>query len=155
MTIHIHHEDNKCQKCSALFIPFKKDFKCPKCGESTNEFFDFIPELISSMKIHKAMYGSYMPPAWYTGSLVEHIQNIIFELFDTMEQQVSPNPSEFIVNWLNKIEWGDQKYLGKHIEDIALATYQIYESDGKFKDIEYENTKEETKSKGFFKNFLP
>jgi len=27
------------------------------------------------------------------------------------ERQISPNPSEFIANWLNKVKWGDQQYL--------------------------------------------
>ena len=137
MTIHIHYKDSKCPKCSVLFIPFKKDFKCPNCNEPINEFFDFVPELIDSMKIHKEKYGDYTRPAWYVGSLTEHIQSIIFKLFDALEQQISPNPSEFITDWLSKVKWKDQQYLQKHIEDIALAVYEIYKDDEEFKNIEH------------------
>jgi hypothetical protein len=155
MTIHIHYKDNKCPKCSVLFIPFKKDFKCPNCNEPINEFFDFIPELIDSMKIHKEKYGDYMPPAWYVGSLTEHVQSIIFKLFDALERQISPNPSEFIADWLNKVKWGNQQYLQKHIEDIASAVYKIYKDDGEFKNIKHKKIEKPLKMKRIFKIFFP
>jgi len=122
MTIHIHFKDIKCKKCSAVFIPFKKDFRCLNCGESTDEFFDFIPEMIDSMEHHKKRYGQFTPPGWYKGSLAEHVQSIIFMIFDSLEAEKPKNHQEFIQSHLHKAEWYDEEYLKKHIIDIALAT---------------------------------
>ena len=126
MTLHINLKDIKCEKCSAVFIPFRQDFKCPKCNEPTNEFFDFIPELIGSMKYHKERYGKFTPDAWYIGSLAEDVQSIIFKIFDVLEIDKPINPEEFIITTIDKINWRDQQYLKNHIKEIALEVLKIY-----------------------------
>ena len=129
MTIHIQLKDIKCSKCSVPFIPFQTNFKCPNCDEATDEFFDFIPEMVDSMKQHKLKYGKFTPDAWYVGSLAEHIQRILFGAFDILEMDKPAKPDEFLNDYLNKTEWGDQQYLQKHVQDIALAVYDVYKSD--------------------------
>lgn len=144
MSLHIHYRDKKCSKCSILYIPFKKNFHCPNCNRSTEDFFDFIPEVINSMNYHKSMYGRFLPCVWYVGSLADHIQKIIFLLFDALEEKKPSNPKKFIISSLRNIKWGDQQYLEDHIKDITLAVYDIYKDDEKLQrkiDLELEAKK--------------
>ena len=92
MSLHPKIQDVECKKCSAVFVPFKKDFKCPKCGRSIKIFVEFIPEIITSMSYHKELYGRYFPFAWYSRSASEHILGNIFLLFDGLEEEKPDNP---------------------------------------------------------------
>ncbi len=130
MTFNISQPAFICENCSVAFVPFKKDFKCPNCGEPTEEYFDLIPELIGSMKAHKAEYGRFRPDSWYTGHLTEHIQSLIFQIFDGLEHDKPEDGEKFIIDCLEKsIDWGDQQYLKNHTKDIALAVYEIYKNE--------------------------
>jgi len=111
------------------FVPFHKDFKCPNCAEPTNEFFDFIPEIIEAMEYHKKRYGRYMPGAWYVGSLADNIQSIIFRIFDVLEIDKPAKPEEFIITTLDKMNWSDQQYLKNHVKEIALEVLKNYEKE--------------------------
>ena len=126
MTIHIDLKDIKCKKCSVSFIPFRKDFKCPNCHEPTNEFFDFVPELVYSLEYHKQKYGRFTPDAWSTASLADHIQKIIFWIFDNLEFNKPDNTEKFIGDFLERIDWEDQEYLKAHVKEIALASLEAY-----------------------------
>lgn len=53
MSYHPKIQDIECKKCFAIFVPFKKNFKCPKCGKSTEIFIEFIPKIITAMSYHK------------------------------------------------------------------------------------------------------
>jgi len=125
MTAHSGCEDFKCSKCLAFYIPFKKDFKCPKCGEPTAEFYDFIPETIDAMKCHWAMFRSYTPPIWFSGPFSDYILTDIFNVFDAIEADNPVDPEEFIKDLFAKAEW-DEEYKRKHIEEIVLLIYQDY-----------------------------
>lgn len=134
MTIHINYKGYKCPNCSVLFIPFQEKLKCPKCGKVASEFFDLIPEIITSMKYHKRRYGFYTPPAWYTGSISEYIQSIIFTLFDKIERDKPKKLNkEIVIAPLNKTNWENQDYMRKHIKGIAFGVYDIYKNDNEFK----------------------
>ena len=101
MTTHIRAKKFTCPRCSVELIPFKRDFKCPNCGEPVGEFLDFVPRIFDAMDYHKENYGSFMPPAWYTGSLVDHVSQIIFKMFDIIEAKKPDNPELFIKEYLN------------------------------------------------------
>lgn len=159
MTLHIDAKNFVCSRCSVEFIPFKKDFKCPNCGELTDEFFDFIPEVISAMRYHKQRYGSFMPPAWYTGSLNDHIESIIFKIFDTIEIKKPENLEMFTKKYLDNGDWCENDYLHKHVEEITLSVLQIYQSDKSSQekgDVVLETKPIELGSKKWwFRMFLP
>jgi hypothetical protein len=130
MTLHINEPDFLCQNCKVPFIPFKKNITRPNCGIPTDEHFDFIPSLIISMKAHKMEYGSFMPDCWIRSSLTEHIQQLIFRIFDSLNHQQPKDGEGFIIDVINKgLNFRDQEYLRKHTEDIALAVYEIYKDD--------------------------
>lgn len=141
MTTHFHFKHANCQKCSAIFVPFKKNFKCPNCGEPVEEFFDFIPKLVQSMKNHKERYGYFTPPVWYVGSLVEHIQRIVFDIFDNVERKSPRRPREFITKILKNADWQDSPYLKRHVKDIVFAVYDVYRTDDYFLKVKSRNTK--------------
>lgn len=142
MTIHICKTNYQCSKCDALFIPYKIDIKCPNCGtivpdSDIRDYSDSIKGIAESMKIHKAMYDSYSPPAWFTSSMSDHVQSLIFELFDKLEAKKPKNQKEFIINSLKiDFEWGDQVYLKKYIQEVALDILSIYGSVTNISDIE-------------------
>ncbi|MCX6722032.1 MAG: hypothetical protein NTY04_02495 [Candidatus Staskawiczbacteria bacterium] len=125
MTAHSGCEEFKCTKCSASYIPFKKDFKCPKCGEPIAEFYDFIPETIDAMKCHWEMFGSYTPPMWFSGPFSDYVLTDIFNVFDAIEDSNPADPEEFIKDLFAKAEY-DEEYQRKHIEEMALLIYQDY-----------------------------
>ena len=152
MTYHIHFKNFKCPKCGVLFIPFRKNSKCPNCDTSTSEFFDFIPEMIASMKQHKKRYGRYTPDAWHIGSLVEHIQRIMFDIFDRLELAKPDNPKEFIIDTLNKADWQDENYLKEHIKDIALILYDAYVAE---RISEIKKSPEESRIRKVLRIFMP
>ncbi len=129
MSLRINSRDIKCSKCSLLYIPFRKNFCCPNCGEPAKEFFDFIPEIIYSMNYHKRRYGRFFPYGWYVGSLTNHIQETIFLLFDKIEEVKPADPKGFIISSLDNMDWSHQPYLKNHVKDIVLAVYNIYKDD--------------------------
>ena len=129
MSYHIKIPETKCPKCSAIFISFKKNFKCPKCDEPTDDFTDFVLEIIDVMVYHKKRYGQFFPLAWYTGSMANHILGLILRLFDDLEKAEQIDPEQFIISWLQKVKWGKDEYLEKHIRDVALEVYPIYKSE--------------------------
>lgn len=156
MTLHIRCKNYKCPKCSAPYIPFKKDFTCPKCGESVNDFYDFIPELINSMKAHKRVYGiGYTPPAWSQTDFSDFVQIAIYNLFDCLEYEKPENEIDYINNWFDKVEWETDNFK-KHTKDIAMSVYEDYKAD-RNSYLEIEPIKEPRFRlwKKFFKIFMP
>ncbi len=128
MSLHLSIPDYQCKKCSAVFIPFRENHPCPQCNApAESRVNDFIDQVVESMVYHKRKYGSYRPGAWYRGHLSDNIQSVIFDVFDYLEQIKPANGIETIQNVLNKnIDWGEDKYLEKYTEDVALAVYDIY-----------------------------
>ncbi len=111
-----------CSKCSASFIPFRRDFKCPNCGEPTSDFFDLIPSLVNLMECNKEKYGKYRPNDWEVNSFSENIQRYTSEIFDIIDEKGFNDPEDFIKYYFNRARKdGKEKYICNHFEDIALA----------------------------------
>jgi len=121
MSYHIEHKDYKCPHCSVFLIPYKKDFRCPNCNNKIDEYFDFVGEMIISLKRHKQDYGTYFPAAWGTYCLADHIQFIIFILFDGIAKQGSNELKDYTVD--------GEAYLQKHIKDIVADVYSAYKDE--------------------------
>ena len=81
MTLHVHY-DHQCPNCMAYYIPYDKDVPCPCCGFVEQERFDFIPQAAMSAHYNLETQGSYVPGAWYTGSLGDHILSLLFPLLE-------------------------------------------------------------------------
>jgi hypothetical protein len=137
MSYHIKKPNYTCKKCSGFYIPFNKDIVCPNCGHpaDTENYFDYIDNVASSMKAHKFQYGSFMPPAFYCdGSLAANIQSNCLNIFDLLEV-VKPKDEK---TWLSNVvterfEFSDEdKYLAKHITDAVLSLYGLYQKQNKF-----------------------
>ena len=148
MTIHISTKKFFCPKCSVELIPFKINFKCPNCGESVGEFLDFVAGIFDAMDYHKEKYGNFMPPAWYTGSLVDHVSQIVFRMFDAIEAKKPDNPELFIKEFLDKGDWSGYKYRHKHTEEIALAVLLARESGKSLEEIAIKQDPSSTPKKG-------
>lgn len=164
MTMHFHKPNYECSKCSAIFIPYKISIQCPSCGsnvsdEDVKEFLDAISQIAGSMKIHKSMYGTYHPGAWFSSNITDHIQGIVFQLFDALEKENPENEKEFLMSLLEKsFNWGEQQYLKNHIKEIVAEILVIYKAEefSKIVHVDYEQV--ETKSGGlkrWFNKFLP
>ncbi len=124
MTLHIQY-DHRCPSCAAFYIPYDADVPCPQCGLLEEERFDYIPQATASMMFNKQRYGSYIPPAWYKGSLGDHILYLLFRLFAWYEEKTpSTDFNEFASEALSNMQWGDQQYLRGHVQGIALRIHQ-------------------------------
>lgn len=122
MTVHVHYE-HRCAGCSAFFIPYAPGVSCPKCGRAAAEVFDFIPQAAASLRFNLESYGSYLPPAWYVGSLGDHCLRLLFSAFEAWRTR--PDPAEGFESCLERklgaMEWGDQIYMLAHVRDLAAA----------------------------------
>ena len=164
MTLHFHKPNYECPKCSAIFIPYRIGIQCPSCGsnvssEDAKEFLNSIEQITGSMSLHKGIYGTYHPGAWLSSNITDHIQGIIFQLFDALEEKNPENEEEFIAGLLeNNFNWGDQAYLKNHIGDIAIEVLDIYKAEEFSKIVHTDYERVETKSdrlKKWFRKFLP
>ncbi|MEI8060904.1 MAG: hypothetical protein WCG99_01255 [Candidatus Berkelbacteria bacterium] len=132
MTIHLGKPDYKCSKCGEIFFPYKIDIECPNCGitipsSEAKNYFDSIKEIAKSMKIHKCLYGRFVPWSWSYANTGDHIQDLLFQLFDLLEAKKPKNEEKFITETLeNDFDWGDKEYLKKHIGNIAVDLLPIY-----------------------------
>ncbi|MBN1233300.1 MAG: hypothetical protein JXA60_08115 [Candidatus Coatesbacteria bacterium] len=134
MTHHIFY-NHQCSKCQAHYIPFKRGIVCPSCGIAENDFFDFIPQAKFSMQFNQKVFNSYIPPAWYTSSLGDHVLLTLFYLFEN--HKASNEPFEKFSNeFLSRKDWKDQKYLEKHIYEISLELYKALMNKDLLKDSE-------------------
>ncbi len=125
MTLHIPYS-HQCGSCQAFYIPYDETVPCPRCGTVETERFPYIPQAAGSVRFNLDSYGSYVPPAWYTGSLGDHILYILFNLFEGHRQQgESVDFTEFSAIMLGRMDWGDQAYLRQHVQDIALRVYPL------------------------------
>ncbi len=89
---------------------------------------------VATMKDHKQLYGNYFPESWFSGSIADLVQGIIFELFDNFEGQRPKNFDDFISGQLAEVEWEEgQAHLAGQTKDIALMVFEIYRKDVDFR----------------------
>jgi len=157
MTLHLDEPDFRCSKCTARFIPFRKENLCPDCGcgIESDEYLNFIKRLAGSMEINKVTYGFYHPPVWLNNRFSDRIQSLTFNVFEALEQAKPKDGKAFLSHLINKkLNFAtDEKYLAKHLEDITLEVYKIYK-EKRFDLIEYEPSKR-SRIKDWFKTFMP
>ncbi len=123
MTLHVVYSYN-CPQCDAHYIPYAVGVVCPRCGNNSTETFDYIPQAAQSIAYNLGRYGTYLPPAWWVGSLGDHILHTLFPVFETFRLQTQPSDfSAFAANYLSGLNWGDQQYLRDHITTIAELVY--------------------------------
>lgn len=123
MTLHVVYSYS-CPQCQAHYIPYTADVVCPRCGAASTETFNYIPQAAQSINYNLARYGSYQPPAWWVGSLGDHILNVMFPVFERFRLQESTTDfSEFALMSLSAMNWGDQLYLRDHVVTIAGLVY--------------------------------
>jgi len=162
MTLHFHKPNYECPNCGAIFLPYKRDTKCPKCevaisDNDTEKYLNSIEDIAGSMRIHKRLYGKFTPGAWLTSNIMDHVQGIIFQIFDAMEEKKPKNQEQYLADLLDQIGWGDQEYSKAHIKNIAIEILKIYNTE-KFYEIEYDKPLSPTKGekiKMWFSKFLP
>ena len=134
MPIHLNYQGTTCEKCGAEFVAHKKDCVCPACGEATDDGCDFAAETIATMKDHKQLYGNYFPQSWFSGSIADTVQGIIFELFDNYEIDKPEDFTAFVLAQLGDAVWEEgQEHLAIQVEEIALEVFNIYRQDPDFK----------------------
>jgi len=134
MPIHLNYQGTVCQKCGAEFIAHGKNCSCPACGQTTDDFCDFAAETIATMKDHKQLYGNYFPQSWFSGSIADTVQGIIFELFDNYEAENPEDFTAFVLTQLEDAVWEEgQEHLAIQVEGIALEVFNIYRQDPDFK----------------------
>jgi len=134
MPIHLNYQGTVCQKCGAEFIAHGKNCSCPACGQTTDDFCDFAAETIATMKDHKQLYGNYFPQSWFSGSIADTVQGIIFELFDNYEAENPEDFTAFVLTQLADAVWEEgQEHLAIQVEGIALEVFNIYRQDPDFK----------------------
>lgn len=163
MTIHFDKPDYECPKCKAVFLPYKIGIKCPNCGvlipdADVGGYSDSIANIAGSMGYHKSIYGTYCPGAWLFTNFMDHIQAIIFQLFDAFELEKPENEEEYLMNSLeNNFQWDDQAYLKNHVKEIAIELLAIYRAEefSKIVRIEFESKSKTARFKRWFNKFIP
>jgi len=125
MTLHIVY-DHQCPRCGAFYIPYDEAVPCPNCGEIEEERLDYIPRVVASLEYNMKMTGSYMPAAWWVGSLGDHILYVLFQLFDRYRKEGAGGDfGAFADDVLAAYQWGEQKYMMRHIYMIAVRVHPI------------------------------
>jgi hypothetical protein len=134
MSIHFGKPNYQCPKCQSIFIPYKKGIKCPNCGNQipdtdSKEYLDALELIANSMEMHKERCGRYFPGAWYTGDFMDHVQKIVYRIFDSMEEEKPEDEEKYLLDLLeNKFNWVDGQYLKGHMKDITSEIFKIYKT---------------------------
>ena len=124
MTLHVHY-DHQCPNCNAYYIPYDMDVPCPCCGLVELDRFDFISQAVASARFNFKTKGSYVPTAWFAGSLADHILWLLFGLLE--KQRKEPDGQSFngmAYRLLGHMDWGNQGYLRDHVCAIAVRVYE-------------------------------
>jgi hypothetical protein len=129
ITPHIDYT-HKCPKCDSWYIPYDESVPCPSCGLVEQERFDFISKAVGACRYNLSNFESYIPPAWFVGSLGDHILHLVFPLLE-IDRKYSTGQSFSILarSMLEQLEWGDQPYLRDHVYSIALRIHEELEDD--------------------------
>ncbi|MFA6376620.1 MAG: hypothetical protein WCX69_04450 [Candidatus Paceibacterota bacterium] len=135
MPIHLNYQGTVCAKCGAEFVANKKECPCPACGSiNVGDFCDFAAATIATMKDHKQLYGKYFPESWFSGSVADSVQGVVFEIFDNYEIEKPEDFVAFVLIQLEIAEWEEgQEHLAVQIEELALEIFNIYRQDPDFK----------------------
>ncbi len=133
MSIHYQKPNYKCVKCEAFFLPFKKGIKCPNCGfivkdTDSEEYLDVIDKIVSSMKVHKEIHGTYFPEVWLTAGYMDYMQSFIYRIFDQMEKDKPEDERKYFLDLLESMDWSNQEYSKKHVKEITTEVYKIYKT---------------------------
>jgi hypothetical protein len=128
MSYHIKLKDYFCSSCGAQYIPYKGDIPCPNCKKAPagniSDYASFIEQMIGSLRANKMKGGSYLPGAWYIGSFTDHIQDIIFHVFNILDDNKKEDGKSLIIKYLDSIEWDKESfYIKEHAKSIALEVY--------------------------------
>lgn len=130
MTLHIHYT-HQCAQCEAFYIPYHAVVVCPRCGAQENEpFSNFISQAANSALYNQsasALLGrgeSFVPGAWFSGSLGDHVLHLLFGVLEQhrlqKEEANALSFAEVARQAVDAMEWGDQEYMQEHFYQIAL-----------------------------------
>ncbi|HCE46487.1 MAG TPA: hypothetical protein DET40_23325 [Lentisphaeria bacterium] len=64
--------------------------------------------------------GSFVPPAWLVESFGDHALFLLFPIFESYSVKETRNFKKFAAKRLSELDWGKQKYLEKHVCEIAV-----------------------------------
>jgi hypothetical protein len=111
--------DHQCAACEAEYIPYDQDVPCPQCGKVEEKRFDFVGAALKSLRFNKSKDGTFLPPAWWSTSLGDHVLGMLFPLFEAADVDKPKDFDAFAVAWLEDQDWGHRVYLKPHV--LALA----------------------------------
>lgn len=137
MTLHIHYT-HQCAQCEAFYIPYHAVVACPRCGAQENEpFSDFILQAANSALYNQsasALFGhgeSFVPGAWFSASLGDHILQLLFGVLEQHRLQKDDADAlsfdQVARRAVDTMKWGNQEYLQEHFYQIALEVHQEIE----------------------------
>jgi len=123
MTAHIVY-NHQCPRCETFYVPYDDDVPCPRCGLVEKQRYDFISEAAESALDNLRTHGSYMPAAWWAGSLGDHILYLVFMALE--EYQTGGGGelfAEAAFRVFHNMTWEDQPYLQYHVTNIAIRVH--------------------------------
>ena len=125
MSYHIKLKEYNCPNCNILYIPYKENMPCPSCKtiliNTPKEYLGFIDELIVSLRVNKIKNNRYIPGVWYIGSFTEYVQDIIFHIFEAMDNSKLNDPKLLIDEYIDLIK--SDENIKKHIHSIVMEVY--------------------------------
>ena len=80
---------------------------------------------VLSARFNEQNYGSYIPPAWGTGSFADHLLMLVFQVLDYYESgPMGWAFSEAASAAVGQMDWGDQDYLERYVHSVACRVYE-------------------------------
>lgn len=128
MTYHIAY-DHQCQSCGADFIPYEEHLPCPKCGTAAATWLHYPRQAAESLNVNLASKGSYMPGAFWVGSLGDRVLYLLFQIFERWRhKEPQADFSAHLQEELPKIGFEpSHEYLREHLGTIALRAFDELE----------------------------
>ena len=123
MTLHIVY-NHQCPRCETYYIPYDDDVPCPHCGLIESQRYDFVTEAARSAMYNLRTNGSFMPSAWWVGTLGDHVLHLVFT---ALEEHRTSGEGEIFAETafrvFDSMTWENQTHLQHHVTNIAIRVH--------------------------------
>jgi len=134
-------KDYVCHSCSGDYIPYQETFPCPFCGTTSTKYFDFIPEVVNNLLIHKKEFGYFEPAQWTIRSTNDTVQDAVFHALDYVEYELKENPTSDREKQTKEVLDGIFKDRGKeyatYLKEVIMVAYKVYRTNPPIRSVNY------------------
>lgn len=136
-----YKKDYICPSCKNAYIPYQEDFPCPFCGTISTKYFDFIPQIVNNLLVHKKEFGCFEPAQRTIKSTNDEIQDVVFHVLDYVESELQKYHSSDREAQASKIidktlKDREKKYV-EYLKGVMIAVYKMYKTNPPIRSINY------------------